>query len=112
MSKHVYELLCVDSINKSNLKSETSFLHYLMSLESIWKSPEIKNKKITDSSGLSLSVKKIKGESNNENTIFQTLFQGEYAQLEIARASILSYLKKQGYNHIYVLKDSYLQRDC
>ncbi|WP_375448492.1 hypothetical protein [uncultured Fibrella sp.] len=107
-TKLSFEVLCVDTKNATEIETEVNFLHLFMASSKIWKKPEIlRNKSINDKEqSLSLHLTKIKTELEElPNNAFQINVQGGFDELEPVRRHIVSYIKKQNFDYIYVVKD-------
>ena len=104
-----FELLALDTIEKSVIQSELNLLHSLLSIGSLWNTPSIdeQNLKIVDGD-VTLEARRVKGDAESRIDINKAFFitvSGSYDWLEPNRKVIVGFLDKQSFDYLYVLID-------
>lgn len=105
-----FEFLILDTENKSAIQSESNLLHSLLSNGSLWdkSNPNIETAKLKITEGKTqIIASKVKAEADisEKAKIFSLKIESNYDWLEPKRILILDFLKRQNFNHLYVLLD-------
>ena len=104
-----FEIICVDTLSRAKVKTEVNFLHLLLSNFQLWESAKIKNNLIQeDDKSITCMATSISSESDNETNpqiSFLLSITGQYNKIESFRLKILGFIKDQGFDHCYVIKD-------
>lgn len=104
-----FELLVLDTLEQSVIQSELNLLHSLLSIGSLWKTPQIdrQNVKITDGAVI-LEARRVTADeasSTDINKAFLITALGDYEWLEPTRKVIVEFLKNQSFDYLYILED-------
>jgi Apea-like HEPN len=104
----VYELLCVDSAKASKIKKAEQFAYSFMSNGELLHSPKFDTKRLQVSDAfLTLSINEIDSSSDGlPQTVFLISISGSYTAIEKARINIITHIKNQNFQTLYVLTDS------
>lgn len=104
-----FELLVLDTVEQSVIQSELNLLYSLLSIGSLWKTPQIDQQslKITDGEVI-LGAKRVTADeasSTDINKAFLITASGSYEWLEPTRKVLVEFLKNQSFDYLYILKD-------
>jgi hypothetical protein len=109
-----FEILALDTLEKSVIKSEINLLYSLLSNGSLWQQPSIdqQNLRINDGN-TEIEAKRVKSDVDADaelNKAFLVMVTGPYDWLEPKRKIIIEFLKNQEFNYLYVLSDQISER--
>jgi len=105
-----FEFLILDTENKSAIQSELNLLHSLLSNGSLWSNgnPNIETAKLKITEGKTkITASQVNSEDdiNEKAKAFSIKIESDYEWLEPKRIMILDFLKRQNFDHLYVLLD-------
>jgi hypothetical protein len=108
--KLAYEILCVDVSGACVAKSEKSLCYAILSHTSLFQDPKLHGDHTIndDKLSLSLSVKHVEPDDEVKDALrsaFLIRAKGLFSEIEPFRIKLLSHLKEQKFEHIYVLMD-------
>lgn len=107
--KYIFELLCLDSLGRSVIKSEENLAYSLLANNDLWLNPTKRESSIFDDKlNLTLGIKQLSKEDENDINVKNTFLikiKGDFEPIEEFRMKIVSYLHKQEYSQIYILLD-------
>ena len=104
----IFELLVLDTNLHSDIKSELNLLHAICSNWSLWGDSTVKpdgHKVVSPDGTVSVHQINTDDEAGDISRVFQIKVEGKYEWLESRRLIILEFLRKQGFEHLYVLSD-------
>ncbi|RKD89861.1 HEPN domain-containing protein [Mangrovibacterium diazotrophicum] len=108
-TNYVFEVLCLDSSEKSVIKNEKNLAYSLMANGDLWIEPKQREASISDEKqNLTLGIKQLSREEESDTSLKNTFLikcKGDYEPLEVFRLRILAHLKNQGYSYLYILSD-------
>jgi hypothetical protein len=103
-----FELLVLDTDLQSDIKSEANLLYSFCSNGSLWGDSNVKpdGRKVATAHGC-ITVQQVNtgNEADDNSRVFQIKVEGKYEWLESKRLIVLEFLRKQGFEHLYVLSD-------
>ncbi|KIE42459.1 hypothetical protein [Geobacter anodireducens] len=108
--KYTYEVLCVDVNGNCVAKSDKALCYALLSHSEMFKEPKLNNDRtiIDDKIGLNLSIKHVDPDDEVKDalrSVFLVRAKGPFKEIEKLRIILLSHLKDQKIEHLYVLTD-------
>ena len=102
-----YELLCIDNNNSSKIKTVEHLAYSFMSNGELARSPkyDAKNHRVNDSH-INITIDKIDTSSEGfSHNAFLVKLLGSFEQIESCRIVIITHIKKQDFQTLYVLTD-------
>ncbi|WP_420577040.1 hypothetical protein [Ekhidna sp.] len=108
-TRYIFEILCLDSSEGSVIKNERNLVYSLMANGELWIEPKRReNSIVDDSQNITLAISQLSREEENDLSVKNTFLlklKGDFEPLEIFRLKLISHLKRQNYDHIYILSD-------
>jgi hypothetical protein len=104
-----FELLALDTVEKSVVFTETNLLHAFLANGSLWNNPILDDARFRIKDGnVTLEVQRVKGDAEADTELsraFLVTVKAEYSWLEPKRKAILDLLKDRKFDYLYVLLD-------
>ena len=105
----LFEVLCVSTLDSTVIKTETGLAYSLLSNATLWINASLTESEIRDSN-LRLVTKSVDIDSDFASTvkvIFSIKVEASFDRLEKFRIQLISHLKDQKFNKIYILSDEF-----
>lgn len=104
-----FELLALDTLEKSAVWKETNLLHAFLANGSLWNNPILDDAKFQIKDGnVTLEVQRVKADAEADTELsraFLVTVKAEYSWLEPRRIAILELVKDRKFDYLYVLLD-------